>query len=148
MLGLCQQIGGDQRRVRTSVSYNDGLSWAVNPINTHNAEHFSLGHRHEDVSRSHDLVDLRHGLGAVRQRTDGMTFGSTAESELSIESYGTFEPCEMFALSIRLVHEATAESPSAATDFKMFGTAGNGVVGLLSNIASMRDRTCVGTVVS
>ena len=75
MLGLRQQIGRDERRVRRRVGDHEHLGGSRREVTCRAggiAVDLRLGLGDPRVAGSKDLVDLRHGSRAVRHRRDGL----------------------------------------------------------------------------
>ncbi len=75
MLGLGEQIRGDERRVRGIVGDHEHLGRPGRIIARRACRiAIDLGLRlgHPDVAGAEDLVDFRHGLGAVSHGRDGL----------------------------------------------------------------------------
>ena len=72
MLGLRQQIRGDDARVRAVVREDQDLARSGDAVDVDLSEDEALGGRNVEVARADDLVDARHRLRAVRERGDGL----------------------------------------------------------------------------
>ena len=70
VLGLSEEIGGDQLRVGGLVGDQQRLGRTRKLVDIDDAEDTALGEDDEDVARSVDLVDVGNGLGAVGHRRD------------------------------------------------------------------------------
>ena len=83
VLGLRDQIRGDPRRVRVVVGDDQHLRRTGDRVDVDLAVDLALRRRDPRVARADDLVDARHGLGAVRERADRLR---TAELEHAIDA--------------------------------------------------------------
>ena len=72
VLGLSEEVGGDQLRVGGFVGDQQRLGRARQLIDVDDAEDASLGQHDEDVARPVDLVDVRNSFRTVRHRRDGL----------------------------------------------------------------------------
>ena len=72
VLGLSQQIGGDELRIGGFVGDQQRLGRTGKLVDIDDAEDTALGQHDEDVARSVDLVDVGNGLGAIGHRRDGL----------------------------------------------------------------------------
>ena len=69
VLGLREEVHRHPVRVAVAVGDDQHLGGAGDHIDAHRSEHAALGRGHISVTRTRDLVDLRDGLRAIRQRT-------------------------------------------------------------------------------
>jgi hypothetical protein len=72
VLRLREQIGGHPRGIGCRICSDDDLGGSGDHLDTHVAEHQSLGRGHVGVARAHDLVDAGNALRAVGQGSDGL----------------------------------------------------------------------------
>ena len=74
MLGLADQVGGDERRNGRAVGDQHDLARAGDAVDVDRAEDVLLGQRDEEVARPDDLVDRLQPdrLHAVGQRRDAL----------------------------------------------------------------------------
>ena len=72
VLGLSEEVGGDQLRVGGFVGDQQRLGRTWKLVDVDDAEDASLGEHDEDVARSVDLVDVRNGFRAKGHRGDGL----------------------------------------------------------------------------
>ena len=72
MLGLRQQIGGAEHRVRRLVGHDDGLARTVQRIDADVAEDLAFRQRDEDVARPAHLIDLRDARRPIRECGDSL----------------------------------------------------------------------------
>ena len=70
MLGLGEEIGGDEGRVGGGVGEHDDFGRAGDHVDADEAEHAALGGGDIGVARPDDLGDRRDGRGAVGERGD------------------------------------------------------------------------------
>ena len=68
VLGLRKQVHGDPVRIGPAVADHQDLRGAGDHVDADLAEHHALGGGDIDIAGPDDLVDRRHGLGAVGQR--------------------------------------------------------------------------------
>ena len=70
MLGLGEKIHRDPRGIRSAVGNDEDLRWSGDHVDTHDTKHPPLRRRDVGVTRTDDLVHLRHGLGAIGESAD------------------------------------------------------------------------------
>ena len=70
VLGLGEQVGGDELGRRVVVGDHDELRRPGDRVGADDARDLALGQRDVDVARPDDHVDGADGLGAVRERGD------------------------------------------------------------------------------
>ena len=70
VLGLREEVHRYPVRVAVAVGDDEHLGGAGDHIDAHRAEHAALGRGDVGVTGTRDLVDLRDGLRAIRQRAD------------------------------------------------------------------------------
>ena len=72
MLRLGQQIRGQDPGIVVFIRDDEHLARARHRIRRNQTVYLLLGFRHIGVSRPDDLIDLRHGLGSICQRGNGL----------------------------------------------------------------------------
>ena len=72
VLGLGEQVGGDELGRHRAVAHHDDLRRPGKRVDADGADHLALGGRDVGVSRPDDHVDRPDGLGAVGERGDGL----------------------------------------------------------------------------
>ena len=70
MLGLGEQVGGDEGGIGGAVGEHDDLRGAGDHVDADDAEHAPLGRRHIGVAGADDLADRRDGRRAIGERGD------------------------------------------------------------------------------
>ena len=72
VFGLGEQVHGDPVGVGAAVADHRQLGGAGDHVDSHLAENEFLRHRDIDIAGTGDLVDRRHGCGAVGHGADGL----------------------------------------------------------------------------
>ena len=72
MFRLGEQVRRHVARVALRVGHTEDFGGTGDHVDGHDTEHLLLGLRDERVAGADDLVDLRDGLGAVRECRDGL----------------------------------------------------------------------------
>ena len=67
MLGLAHQVRGQEFGIGAFIGHNEDLAWPGDHVDVHHAVELLFRRGHEDVARTHNLVHLGNGLGAVGQ---------------------------------------------------------------------------------
>ena len=72
MLGLGEEIGGDDSRIGRVVGNDEDFARTGDAVDVDRAENEAFCARNVHVARAHDLVDARNGGCAIRERRDGL----------------------------------------------------------------------------
>ena len=83
VLGLGEQVHRQPVRVGHAIADHQNLGRPGDHVDTDLTEHRTLGSRHVDVAGADDLVDARHGLGAIGQCRHGL---GAADGEDTIDT--------------------------------------------------------------
>ena len=72
MLRFTEQVGGDMRRLRLIISYDEKLAGASNHVDSYGPVEQPFGRRHINIPWSNDLVDLCDGFCPIRKRGNSL----------------------------------------------------------------------------
>ena len=117
MLGLRQEIGGDEARIGAAIGEDDDLGRAGDHVDADDAEHPPLGRRDIGVAGADDLVDRRDRLRAIGERGDRLR----AADAIDLIDAGDARRGEHQRIDMAVRRRHDHRQPAAARDLRRHG---------------------------